>query len=496
MRNHTVLYLLFRISSGLASLASLALLTRLLTPEQYGGYALGVSFMSACAAIFFQWVNIALGRNYPSAAYSKVEVIKTAHVCLAAAATVLIAISCLGLTLGLTPKGYGWAFTSLLVIGAITQGLYALHAQILNSAGMPIRFGVLALFKTNLAAAFTIGAAYLSGNLNIILLGVVIGTMASLLIVGDWRVLFAPQVMADIKQKSMQFAKFGIPISLNFVAVALVDTADRFILAYFHGTPAVGAYAAAFEFTQLTLGATLSVLYTAAYPKIVTFWEGNEKRQARQAIARLQSLVILTAGCACVSFISLRHEIAHSLFPQWANNDAAVNALPLICIAVALNGMRAFLVDIPLHLHKASAKHLFSLASMAMANLGLNLLLIPSAGLVGAALATTIGFGISLILSARVGVKTGLLINIYKDIIKCALCVVTTLGLNYLMNQTIGRYILPLEWQQSVMAVIGNIFTFILVALLSNTANIRDIAGMTFRKKNIFSSHNAYTRKV
>jgi O-antigen/teichoic acid export membrane protein len=493
MRNHTALYFLFRVGSGLASLASLALLTRLLTPEQYGGYALGVSFMSACAAIFFQWVNIALGRNYPNAAYSKIEVIKTAHVCLAAAASILLSASCLGLTLGLSPKGYSWTFAMLLVIGAMAQGLYALHAQILNSASLPIRFGVLALLKTSLAAALAIAAAYLGGNLNVILFGVVMGTMASLLIAGHWHVLLAHQPLTDIKQKSLQFARFGIPLSLNFVAVALVDTADRFILAYHHGTPAVGAYAAAFEFTQLTLGATLSVLYTAAYPKIVALWESNEKRQATHAIARLQCLVILTAGCACTAFISLRHEIAHSLFPQWANNDAAVNTLPLICIAVALNGIRAFLVDIPLHLHKASAKHLFSLACMAMANLGLNLLLIPSYGPVGAALATAIGFAISLILSARVGIQTGLLKNVYKDIIQCALCVFIALMLNYLIGQAIDRDRSPLEWHQSTLEVIGNIFTFSLAAFLLNTANIRSVLGV-ISWKSLFSKNQSFTQ--
>jgi O-antigen/teichoic acid export membrane protein len=131
---------------------------------------------------------------------------------------------------------------------------------------------------------------------------------------------------------------------------------------------------------------------------------------------------------------------------------------------------------------------------MAVTNLALNLLLTPTAGLGGAALATVIGFAVSLLLSARVGVKKDLLKNIYLDIIKCATCVFITIMFSYLIDRKIGVDGFHLEWQKVVFKVTGNIFTFCLLAFLLNIANIRCFLDV-MNRKSIAPKHSFLTKK-
>src|SRR6266542_3795911 len=66
MTYHGVLYFLARLGAGLLSVVTLAVLTRLLTPTEYGLYALGVTVASIASTVLFQWLNIAIGRLYPA----------------------------------------------------------------------------------------------------------------------------------------------------------------------------------------------------------------------------------------------------------------------------------------------------------------------------------------------------------------------------------------------------------------------------------------------
>ena len=62
MLKHTLLYLGVRALNGLLALATLALLSRWLSAEDYGRWALGQTLVGSAALLLFQWAHTAYGR--------------------------------------------------------------------------------------------------------------------------------------------------------------------------------------------------------------------------------------------------------------------------------------------------------------------------------------------------------------------------------------------------------------------------------------------------
>src|SRR5690606_34177570 len=60
-----MLYFCARAVNGMAALATVMLLTRVMTVEAYGKYSLLLSFVVTGAAFFYQWIALAVARFLP-----------------------------------------------------------------------------------------------------------------------------------------------------------------------------------------------------------------------------------------------------------------------------------------------------------------------------------------------------------------------------------------------------------------------------------------------
>jgi O-antigen/teichoic acid export membrane protein len=74
--------------------------------------------------------------------------------------------------------------------------------------------------------------------------------------------------------------------------------------------------------------------------------------------------------------------------------------LPVVAVAAALFGLKAFHFDIAFHLERNSTPLVASSAVAAVLNVALTVLAIPRFGILGAAYATVVAFSVALILSA------------------------------------------------------------------------------------------------
>src|SRR5690606_33652902 len=63
---HSALYLLARGVPGLVNFFAIAIYTRMLSPEEYGRYALVVAGVGLFNVIFFQWLRLSLLRFLPA----------------------------------------------------------------------------------------------------------------------------------------------------------------------------------------------------------------------------------------------------------------------------------------------------------------------------------------------------------------------------------------------------------------------------------------------
>ncbi|MGM9484171.1 lipopolysaccharide biosynthesis protein [Roseateles sp. NT4] len=402
MLRQVSLYFLFRAGNGVVALLSLMLLTRWLTPEQYGRYALGISTANVISALGFQWLNVSVGRFYSSRSISPARLLEAAHR-YAAGVSAIVLVGAIALAGSALPIHTTPTFIFATAALGVALGFHNLHMQFLNAQQNTLRYGWLTASRAWLALALALGAIWYGWQATGALAGVAIGSVAAILMWGVRRQGLSA-VDSDTAEQNIggKLLRFGLPLSLNFLAIVALDTVDRFMLNHWHGPAAVGAYGAAFDLIQQTMGATLNVLYLAAYPRVVAAWEQGGTEAAKSALRPLRSAMLVVAPLAVLLFASLSSDIAHLVLGANVASQSAEVMLP-VALAVAFSGMRAFCFDIALHLHQSTRMQVVMAALMAGVNVVLNILLIPRFGPAGAAWASAVAFGCGMVISLWFG---------------------------------------------------------------------------------------------
>jgi O-antigen/teichoic acid export membrane protein len=412
---HTAAYLVIRAVNGVVAFASLFLLTRLLPADQYGAYALGITAINVLASVMFQWLNVAVARFHSThATDTSVLLIETRWLFIRVAGALLA----VGAGCSLTGALPNVPPTMVLVIsvGAVVMGLHNLNLQFVNARGEPLRYGVLTASRAVFTLVAAVALVYVGfGGLGAVA-GMAIGGLISAFFFGirnsEHRADRNPELRRNL-------VAYGVPLSLTYVFVLVVDASDRFMIGLWHGTSAVASYAAAFDLAQQTIGAILNVFFLAGYPRVTVAWEAGGANAARVALAPLSRGMLLAAPAIVGMFVGMAPEIAHVMFGS-ALRDQAASLIPWIALAVGMSCVRGFLLDIALHLTKAARTHVLITATMATLNVALNLLLIPRLGAVGAAISAAAAFSMGTCLSWWFGRSTDVFPEFVGEALKAA----------------------------------------------------------------------------
>ncbi len=423
MLRHASIYFLFRAGNGVVALLSLVLLTRWLPAEQYGRYALGISGANVIAALGFQWLNVSVGRFHGSRGIAARPLFETAQRCALVLGVAILAGALLLAALAGPLTGSSGFILTVAALG-VTLGVHGLHLQFLNALQEALRYGWLTASRAWMALGLSLAAVCSGGLATAALAGTLVGSAAAVALFGARKPSppDAGDAAAHAGAIAPELLRFGLPLSLTYLSIAILDAADRFMLNHWHGPAAVAAYGAAFDLVQQILGAALNVLYLAAYPKIIAAWERDGGEAAKAALAPLRRAALTLAPLGALLFAGLAPEIAGFMLGTQVSASAAA-VMPAIAVAVAFSGMRAFCFDIALHLRRATRLHVTMTALMAGLNIALNVLLIPRFGALGAAAASAAAFSLGAALSLWFGRTDGLFDNIWLDLTRSALAV-------------------------------------------------------------------------
>lgn len=390
----SLIYFLIRAINGVLALATIYILTRLLSAEQYGLYALGMAGIGLCGSVLFQWIAVAVSRFY-AAHVAEPDVLLTEAYRL----FFRIAIPGLALTAIYAVWSPMPAVTPLLAlaigVGAIAMGFHSLGLQVANARGLPVSFGLLTAsrgaFALAAAVAFVLAGFGGAGAV----FGVALACVLSVTFFGARRLTKTRHNSPELRRKMVVY---GLPLTLTYLAVMVLDVSDRFMIGWWLGTPAVAGYAAAYDLTQQTVGAILNVLFLASYPRITAAWESGGALAARQAMLPLARAMLLGAPLVAGLFIGLAPEISRFVFGVAIQADA-VQVMPWVAFAIAVGCLKSFFLDIAFQLAKVTHMQLRITAVMAVLNVALNVVLMPKFGVVGAAMSTTAAFSLGAIMS-------------------------------------------------------------------------------------------------
>lgn len=398
---HSTYYSLARGLPGLVSFAALIIYTRLLSPDDYGRYALVIAGVSVAGVLVFQWQRLVLARwlmmreDEPQRFLGEMLHM---FVLLALAAGAVGFMVTLGMPDPVWRRLAAWGLAVF-----VAQGWFELNLTLASVQFAPARYGWILGAKAVFAAAFGIALAWFGLGADAPLLGLLLGCLLSVTLFGrgPWR--GARPVRPERRQLREQL-RYGLPLVVTFALGWIIVSSDRLLIGWLLDVEAAGQYAVGYDLAQSSLG-ILTVVHVAAYPLAVRAVETHGPTGGRVQLAQNGELLAGLALAAAAGLAVLAPHVAAVVVGD-EFRQATARLLPWVALAAALGGVKAFHFDLAFHLGRDTRGLVACGAAAAVANVGLNLLWIPRFGIDGAAYASVaafvLGAGMSVWLGRRV----------------------------------------------------------------------------------------------
>ncbi|MCD6386291.1 polysaccharide biosynthesis C-terminal domain-containing protein [Candidatus Sumerlaeota bacterium] len=380
-----------RLVPALASFISVVVFTRLLSPTEYGRYSLLATGGTLTALVLFAWVQHSILRYYRQwhqtgqlrVLYGTVNLLL---ICLTAG------IFLMGIILGLlfaTLISPEWLFLLVLTaLFALGRGLYNVALKLAQADHRAIRFATYSVSYAvgGLLVGILLIRAGLQGSAAILLGSGIIGILVGALEFGPNMKVSKISFSNDLAQK---FFRYGFPL-MGVAAFAIVlDSGDRYVIAWFNGESDVAVYSAIYSVSSQLIGIAIRIIMLVAFPIIVDKWSGDNPDSAEIAASRFLYVYLLVTVPIVFGLTTVRRSFITLLFP--ASYGHAMYLLPWIVGGAFLQGLSEYF-GIPLQLYERTDTLFKLLLFSGLFNICLNLILVPSVGPIGAAYATFISY--------------------------------------------------------------------------------------------------------
>lgn len=196
-----------------------------------------------------------------------------------------------------------------------------------------------------------------------------------------------------------QMLRFGVPLVPAMLAFWILRVSDRYFLQYYASPHEVGLYAMGVRFAVI-----LELLFYAPFNYN---WPAIYFRVVKQQNAREEFSSILTYFLLAICFFAL----AISTFSRPAIHlmttpafYGACKVVPVLIISTIFLGIYSN-VTVGVGITGKTEYHAMSVVLAALVNIALNFLLIPTHGMLGAAAATAIAYGVKMVAGYAVSMK-------------------------------------------------------------------------------------------
>ncbi len=386
-------YLPANVAQGLVGFGAIVLFTRVLTPTEYGAYALAFSVMSLAHTALFTWIEAAMARFWAaSQAVGRVAdhmaTVQRLWVCAAIAYPVIAALLLWLLpmpTAARAATAAGLAAVLFRSAAKLAQERYRANGQVGASSRIDL-IQTIGGFAVGVAVAMTFhtGAAPLIG------LGA--AAIAALVAALPGELKLAHGGRFD-RSLARSYAAYGLPVAASLILALVLATTDRFVLGAVLGEGAVGAYHAGYGLANRTLDVLFIWLGMAGGPAMIMALERGGQSALQTAAREQAGAMLLIAAPAAVGLALVSAPLCELMVGEALRVDAA-RVTPWIAASALISGLTTYYFSQAFTLARRTGLLLLALAIPAVANLALNLILTPRFGLDGALWATVAGYGI------------------------------------------------------------------------------------------------------
>ncbi|MDB5439685.1 MAG: hfsF [Caulobacteraceae bacterium] len=384
-------YLPANLAQAFVGVLSIVVFTRLLSPIEYGAYALGFSAMALAQTALFTWSEAAMARFHAAEGQGEAAAhhFRTLYLAWGAVALVfpLLAAAVL-LFFPLHGASFGAIVAGLCMVPL--RSLTKLVQERRRAAGEVRAAAGLDLVQS--LGGFALGALLIAGHLGgaapLLGAGLICLPCLALALPAELRAGRGGRLQLD---RLRLYAGYGGPVALSLILSLVLASTDRFVLAGLTGEAAVGAYHAGYSLANRTLDVMFIWLGSASGPALVMALERGG-RQALAHAAREQAGLMLLLAIPAAFGLALTAEPLAQLMVGEALRDQAAKVTPFIAIAAVFGGFTTYYLHQAFTLGKRTWRLMLAMAVPAGANLVLNLALVPRYGAQGAAAATALSF--------------------------------------------------------------------------------------------------------
>lgn len=395
-------YLPANIAQGIVGLLAIVTFTRLLTPEEYGAYAIGFSAMSLCHTLCFTWMEAAMARFYAreDQAGRLADHFATLYRCWLGAALVFPLVAGAALLAWPTHSTVKTAVAAGLA-SILVRSLAKLAQERRRAAG-DVR-GAALMDVAQTVGGFAIGAGLIVVGLK----GA--GPIAGLGAIAAICLVFTlPTELKSLKggrfepAQARAYAAYGMPVAASLILALALATTDRFLLGAYLNEAAVGVYHAGYSLANRTLDVLFIWLGMAGGPAMVMALERGG-RPALEEAAREQGAVMVAITLPAAVGLALVARPLADVMVGPALRAGAAQVTPWIAASAFFAGVTTYYLHQAFTLARRTPLLLAAMAVPAAANVALNVALIPRFGLNGALWATAASYGLGALASFALG---------------------------------------------------------------------------------------------
>jgi O-antigen/teichoic acid export membrane protein len=390
-------YLPVNIVQAVAGFGAIVVFTRLLTPSQYGDYALAFSVTSVVYTCLFVWIESAMARFYAAEDEAgRLELYATLYRAFAAMAVALPVIAgALLLLLPITPALKLAMGAGLVCI--TVRSLLKMAQERRRAAGEVRGYAVFDVAQSG--GGFALGALFAGLHLGGAspLLGAGVASAACLVFALPSELRPARAGRFELA-RLRRYAAYGLPLSLSLLMGLALATTDRFVLAAYMDEATVGAYHAGYSLSNRTLDVMFMWLGMAGFPACIAALERGGDAALHRVAREQAGFMVLIALPAAAGLALVAHPLA-ALMVGPALRQNAARVTPWIALSGLFYGFTAQYLNTAFTLGRRTGRQLAAIGIPAVANLGLTLVLIPRFGLDGAMWATTASYALGAVVS-------------------------------------------------------------------------------------------------
>jgi O-antigen/teichoic acid export membrane protein len=413
-------YLPVNLVQGLVGLLTIVAFTRLLSPRQYGDYALAFSVMSLAYTTMFVWLEAAMARFHAAEAQAG----RLAdHLASLYRTYVLMA---LGFPFAAGAILWFWPMEANLKV-AVGAGLAAILARSLakltqerrRAAGEVVGAAVIDVVQS--LGGFVVGAALIVAGFGAAAPLMGMGAAAAVCLI--WAL---PSELKPAREgrfdiaRIRAYAAYGVPVSLSLILSLVLATTDRFLLAAYLNDTSVGVYHAGYSLASRTLDVIFIWLGMAGGPAAVAALERGGPQALRATAHEQATLMVALTLPAAVGLALVAKPLAQVMIGEGLRAGAA-QVTPWIAASGFLAGVTTYYFHTAFTLGRRTGMLIAVMALAAGCNLILNLALIPRFGLSGALWATLASYLVGAVASIVLGRKVIALPIPWRALGRCAI---------------------------------------------------------------------------